>query len=156
MCCIAEIIVSIYGIVVLFTGKIAIGAGRYCYGTPARLAGGIFTATFPLAFLAVFLYGAVAGANAANSGQALDVQQIQVIGTGINIGVFLVCLIGGLVVAFANSEPKRKPRRFDYDDDYDRKFDSSRRRNRDEDRSGEKPSRPDDSGDPPDDRIVPE
>jgi hypothetical protein len=147
VCFILEIILTVYGIVVLVTGKIALGGGRHCYGTPARLAGAIFAATLPLALVGGLLFGFAMGANAAAKNQQLDMNQIIMFGAVIDIGVVLLCLLGGLGVAYANGEPTRKPK-LGLEEGYDEKYIRPRRGRVEPDEP-----RRDDYTAPPDDRV---
>jgi hypothetical protein len=153
LCCIIEIVVTVYGVVALVTGKITVIGSRVCYGVPARIAGAILAATFPLVMVLAFGYGAVKGASDPNIMQnPAKVDELKTTGTVIEVAVTVICLVAGLGIALAKSEPKRRPK-VDLDEEYDERF--VRRRRRD-DRLDE-PRRDDDriqgAGDEPDERI---
>jgi len=162
MCCIGEIVISIFGLVILITGKMAVSGSRYVYGVPARVAGAILAATFPLALGGGFVLGFYVALNDPKAAQAGNLGSLQMMGLVIDIAVVVVCLGGGLGVAFAYSEPKRKPK-LNLDDAYDEPFRSRRRDDRDDRDYRDEPrrddggitDRPDDMPPPrpPDDRI---
>ncbi len=124
MCCLLEMAISIYGIYTLITGQMVIGGGRYCYGTPARIAGGIFAATFPLALGTGIVVGVLIFAR----GQIPrdEMSNTRLLATGSDAMVALLCVGAGLALALVNSEKKRGPK-LDLDEGYDEKFIRPRR-----------------------------
>jgi len=64
-----EILLGIYGLYVLFTGKMKLSASKVVEGTPARLISLIMLAPFPVAFtvgLGIGVWAAANGQNAAD------------------------------------------------------------------------------------------
>jgi hypothetical protein len=83
-----QIALAIYGLIVLFTGKIKLSADKVVVGTPARLLALIMLAPLPLAFLAGLGIGVWAGA----TGKVIDDIQVplMLVEAGITIGAAIV------------------------------------------------------------------
>ncbi len=89
---IAEIGMTIFGIIALTRGKFSLTRNRVVKGIPAYAIGIILTATFPVLFCAGFFAGIVMTILA--HGRQPDVQQLKMIGFFLEIGsVFGILLI---------------------------------------------------------------
>lgn len=61
-----EIAMAVWGVIVLFTGRLKVSSSKVVQGTPARLLGLLMLAPLPLAFLAGIAIGVWAAANGRN------------------------------------------------------------------------------------------
>ncbi len=152
MCCIAEIIAFIFGIVITVRGTVKLSSSRVVEGPWARVIGVLLMLPVTLGQGGEFLYGAAIGAQRgferAKQGKqfgAADVQDLQkdIIGPAliINLAGSVIPLLLALGIGLAKAEVRtdrlrrrRRPRPEDdeYDEDDDEEF-AVRRRRRDAD-----------------------
>jgi len=122
LCCLAEIGMLVFGIVVLATGKIKVSSDRVVLGAPARVIGAILLLPFVLGTGGEFLMGVYIGIQQATSRQPLspaEIQQkMQTPALILHLAVFVVTFIAAFVIAFAyGGRPDRGQRDFYYGDD---------------------------------------
>ena len=91
MCLIAEIAMTIFGIITLAKGKFSFTRNRVVKGIPAYAIGIILTATFPILIGVGFIIGFVMTILA--HGRQPDMQQLKTIGFFLEIGSVLVILL---------------------------------------------------------------
>jgi len=94
-----EIILAIYGLWVLITGKMKLSASKVVEGTPARLISLIMLAPFPVSFMIGMAIGIWAAANGQNVG---DLTMPLLI-------VELVIVVGCAILAFSIAHAIAKP-----------------------------------------------
>ncbi len=88
LCLIAEIAMTIFGIITLVKGKFSFTQNRVVKGIPAYAIGIILTATFPVLFCGGFIIGIIMTILA--HGRQPDIQQVKMIGYFLEIGSVLV------------------------------------------------------------------
>ena len=94
-----EIILGIYGLYVLITGKLKLSATKVVEGTPARLISLIMLAPFPLAFtvgLGVGVWATMNGKNPADLTMPL---------MGVEFVIVIACAILAFAIAHAIAKP---------------------------------------------------
>ncbi|HZN35372.1 MAG TPA: hypothetical protein VFB80_16195 [Pirellulaceae bacterium] len=94
-----EIILGIYGLYVLVTGKMKLSATKEVVGAPARLIALIMLAPFPIAFAAGLGVGFVAGMN----GQ--DIGDLRMTLMLMEVGIVVACAIAAFSIAHAIGKP---------------------------------------------------
>jgi hypothetical protein len=102
MCLIAEIAMTIFGIITLVKGKFSLTQNRVVTGVPAYAIGIILTAAFPVLFCGGFFIGIVMTILA--HGRKPDMQLLQRIGYFLDIGSVLGILLIVLVIASLSSK----------------------------------------------------
>ncbi len=107
MCLIAEIVMTIFGIVTLVKGKFTLSRNKIVTGPPAYAIGVLLTATLPLLLVVGLVVGVVIGFNAAAHHQPMpDMSKFAVFDFA---GVGLVLLGVVLIAASCGKPPQRKP-----------------------------------------------
>jgi hypothetical protein len=97
-----EIALTVFGIITITKGRIALSSGKVVTGAPAYVIGAILAATFPLIILVAFCYGVYLGAEAAmHGGPRPTVSDFIWVDVG---GVVIVPLIA-LIIALATAKP---------------------------------------------------
>jgi hypothetical protein len=152
MCCIAELICLVFGIVVLATGKIKLTGSRIVKGVPARIIGVLLLLPLVLGTGGAAIYGAMVSFQAAqaNPGNPPDTaalaKQLETPVLIINIVGGGIPLVAAFILALVNAKPGEKPRPKREEDEFDETDeDRPRRRRRADD--------VDKDDAPPDDRI---
>src|SRR5262245_60487736 len=111
-----EIILIIYGLAALITGKITLGSQREARGAVARISGVTFLLPIPLAFLGIITLGALCAAQ----GWAVGQQEAMFLGVSVEASAILGCAGLGMGIAFAGSVEAdsgyRRRRRDGYDE----------------------------------------
>jgi hypothetical protein len=77
LCCLAELGIMVFGIVVLATGKVKISSDRVVQGAPARVIGAILLLPLILGVGGEFLLGIILGVQQARTGQPITAAEIQ-------------------------------------------------------------------------------
>lgn len=90
-----EITMLVMGLVGLISGKLTIAKNTRLEGTPARITGLILIIPLPVALVAGFLLGLLLG-------NSMPLETIQIIGSVIEFGLIIVCLVGAML--YANSK----------------------------------------------------
>jgi hypothetical protein len=138
MCClVVQVCLFVLGIIGLSRGKVSLTRTRIVTGTPARIIGAIFLVPLPVYVLINVIAGvSMFGADNAKPDPAVAA------GVGIvallGVGIIILCLIVGTVLAIVYAEPVVTKRKIRYDDDDDR---PRRRRARDDDDDEDRPRR---------------
>jgi F0F1-type ATP synthase membrane subunit c/vacuolar-type H+-ATPase subunit K len=102
LCLIAEIAMTIFGIITLVKGKFSLTKNRVVKGIPAYAIGIILTATFPVLFCGGLFIGIVMAILA--HGRQPDVQKLKMAGFFLEIGLVLVISLVVLVIACLSSK----------------------------------------------------
>ncbi len=106
MCCVLELVMTVFGIVILVKGTVQFTRNRQVRGAPAYIIGAILVAVLPTAFLVGIVYGIVL---AIKTGAPPKVEQLQPTATIIEAAIVLVAIIAAAAIASATAkEPKRK------------------------------------------------
>jgi hypothetical protein len=113
-----EILMLVFGIITLITGKFTVSRGKVVRGVPARSTGLVMILPLPLALGAVVLIGVILVA----TGQAADEKMVRLVVTIVEASIVGICFVIAMIIARVNAEPSDRPRRRreDYDEGYDR------------------------------------
>jgi hypothetical protein len=101
MCCIAEIAMSIFGIVTLARGKFSLTRGRVITGLYAYLIGIILTLTLPLMLGIGFVVGIAIGINAGAQGRPIAGDEMLKYAWLDMVFVPIILVIVGVIAAMA-------------------------------------------------------
>lgn len=94
-----QLALAIWGIYVLYTGKLKVTNNKQVVGTAARLLGLVMLAPFPLAFMIGISIGIWAGAN----GKDLDDFQVPLL--AVDVALVLCTALGVIGIAHAIGKP---------------------------------------------------
>lgn len=103
-----EIILGVYGLYVLFTGKLKLSAEKVVEGTPARLLALIMLAPFPIAFAAGMAIGVWSAAN----GQEVGDLGFPLMAVEVVIVIVCAALAFGIAHAIAKPPGFKRPEQF--------------------------------------------
>ncbi len=163
LCWIAEIIIVVFGIVILVKGEVKLSPNRVVPRVPSRIIGGLLVLAIILGQGGAIIYGAVVGAKKgvelAKQGKQFKPEDVEALQAELVMPAIIINVVGhalpivvALVIAMVTAVPARrkKPRRdLDDDDDDDR---PRRRKGRDDeeeddDRPRRRRNREDDEAD---------
>jgi hypothetical protein len=94
-----QLALAIWGIYVLYTGKLKVTSNKQVTGTPARLLGGFMLAPLPVGFMLGIAVGIWAGAN------GKDVSDIQMPLLAVDVALVLGTALGVIGIAHAIGKP---------------------------------------------------
>ncbi len=120
MCLVLEILMLVFGIVTMITGKFTLTRSKIVRGTPARIVAGIMLLPLPLALVVGVPIVATILAKRGDEDKA------RLIGTIVEASIVLICFIAAMTTAaiYAGPPPKkRRPRRDEEDEEYKREED---------------------------------
>lgn len=99
MCCIAEIAMSVFGLVTLIRGQFSLSRSKVVRGTPAYIIGGLLLSTLPIALGLGMVIGFVL---AARTGQPPTIEEMAPYGI-VDVVVVVVILAAVLTVALSTA-----------------------------------------------------
>jgi hypothetical protein len=114
------IIMLIFGIVALATGRFSLTRKKVVEGAPARIVGVILILPLPVTFLA----GLALGVSLLQQGRPVNEKEVRSLALVIDIGVPVLALIAAIAVSAANAHearrkrPPREEEEYEYDEGY--------------------------------------
>ena len=121
LCCIADIVAFVFGIVALIKGEFSLSGNKVVRSGPARIIGVLLLLPLILGMGGEMVYGAIKGFELAQQGKQMDMAAFQrenqipaLVIHGIGAGL---PFLAALIVALVSAGPKEEKRRREWDDD---------------------------------------